>query len=734
MEVTGTVSEFFPGDTDTRNLPTTRIINPQITILSNNNPLPTPVLIGAGGRIPPSEIINTGFDLTNFDPTTDGIDFFESLESMRVTAQSALAIVGTNQFSEIFTVVDNGANASGISQRGTLNISPNDFNPEKVQVDEDSGVFNFNFPSVVAGAQLGNVTGVISYSFGNFEILPTEDFTPNITSSGLQPESSSLSPGPDQLTIAAYNVLNLDPKVENISLVDDQDEDEIDDDLGDGRFDAIAAQIVNNLNSPDIIGLQEVQDNDGAEITAVTAADVTLQTLIDRIVAAGGPTYAFIDNPEVLPIPDAVNTERPTGGQPGGNIRTAFLYNPARVSVGTVTALAMAEDSDNPGTPFFEARIPLAAEFIFNGNTFTVVNNHFSSKGGSAPILGVEQPFDQRQEEVAVNGGLDERQDQSAVVQTFVADLLSADSDANIAVIGDLNEFEFVSPVTALESVGLTNLINDLPPNERYSFIFQGNSQQLDHILVSNNLLGAAVDVVHVNSEFPATDSRASDHDPVLARVSVSSTAPTLNPGDVQIIGFQNRSGEAFSFVVWEPLAMGTQISFTDDSVGRNDQFQESELDVLIWEADQPIPAGTVVVIDAANGTADLGTVVQFPVGPFSLFGDQLFAFQGAKAIENLLFGLNFGNEGWLDQALLVTASRSFLPTSLDVENGNIDAGPISTQPSGQYLGDRQNAGTVAAYQDLISNNDGLPIPQNWEFSDDFFGFSLDSTDFNLGN
>ncbi len=380
IEITATVSEFFPGDTDTRNLPTTQLGSvDNITVISSGNPLPTPILIGAGGRIPPSEIINTGSDLTDFDPTTDGIDFFESLESMRVTAQSALAIAGTNQFGEIFTVVDNGTNASGISSRGTLNISPDDFNPEKVQVDEDSGLFNFSFPEVITGAQLGDVTGVIGYSFGNFEILPTEDFTPNITPSELQPESSSLSPGPDQLTIATYNVLNLDPKVEDVSLVDDQDEDEIDDDLGDGRFDAIASQIVNNLNSPDIIGLQEVQDNDGAEITAVTAADVTLQTLIDRIVAAGGPTYAFIDNPEVLPIPDAVNTERPTGGQPGGNIRTAFLYNPARVSVGTVTALADAEDTDNPGTPFFEARIPLAAEFTFNGNTFTIVNNHFSS-------------------------------------------------------------------------------------------------------------------------------------------------------------------------------------------------------------------------------------------------------------------------------------------------------------------------------------------------------------------
>lgn len=93
----------------------------------------------------------------------NGLDFFESLEAMRVTAQDPLAIAGTNGFGEIFTVVDNGANATGISEslrdsfalRGTLNISPDDFNPEKVQIDEDTGIFDFDFPNVDVGSAVG---------------------------------------------------------------------------------------------------------------------------------------------------------------------------------------------------------------------------------------------------------------------------------------------------------------------------------------------------------------------------------------------------------------------------------------------------------------------------------------------------------------------------------------------------------------------------------------------------
>ena len=68
-----------------------------------------------------------------------------------------------------------------------------------------------------------------------------------------------------------------------------------------------------------------------------------------------------------------------------------------------------------------------------------------SSKGGSAPILGTEQPFEARQEDVTVNGSLDERQAQAAAVNDYVEGVLAGDPAARIVVLGDMNEFEFVS-------------------------------------------------------------------------------------------------------------------------------------------------------------------------------------------------------------------------------------------------------------------------------------------------
>jgi predicted extracellular nuclease len=519
VQVSGVVSEFTPGGAATGNLSTTQITatNPSATTtLSTGNALPVAVVLG-GDRTPPTKVIDddqtTAYNVLQgggtFDPVADGLDFYESLEGMRVTIKDALAVSGTNRFGEIFTVANNGAGATGLSDRGTINIAPDDFNPERIQVQFDSGILPGFTQNVSVGAKLGHVTGVVGYNFGNFEVNVTETFTVAEPST-LTAEVTQLKPSSDELTIASYNVLNLDPN--------DSDGDT---DIADGRFAAIAQQIVNNLGTPDVIGLQEVQDNSGSVNDGTTSASVTLQTLVDAIAAAGGPTYQFIDNPFI-----GNNT---SGGQPSGNIRTAFLYNPDRVKLvdGSVKTIG----SQAPGEAFAGARLPLVADFEFNGQAVTVVNNHFSSKGGSSPLFGANQPSANLQEDPQVNGSLDERQAQAQAVKDYVDSLFADAPDANVAVVGDFNEFEFISPLTLLEQ-SLTNLTNTLSENERYSFIFDGNSQSLDHILVSDNLNSTAeFDIVHTNIEFFTTSATASDHDPLISRFKLDARV-MLNGGN----------------------------------------------------------------------------------------------------------------------------------------------------------------------------------------------------------
>src|SRR5262249_28811781 len=101
----------------------------------------------------------------------------------------------------------------------------------------------------------------------------------------------------------------------------------------------------------------------------------------------------------------------------------------------------------------------------------------------------------------------------------FVRSILAQDANANIVVLGDLNDFEFSAALTALKGSALHDLLETLPPGERYTYVFDGNSQALDHILLSMHLFTPVMwsyDVVHVNAEFAV---QASDHDPQVVRL-----------------------------------------------------------------------------------------------------------------------------------------------------------------------------------------------------------------------
>jgi hypothetical protein len=160
-----------------------------------------------------------------------------------------------------------------------------------------------------------------------------------------------------------------------------------------------------------------------------------------------------------------------------------------------------------------DTRKPLAGEFRLHGKKVFVIANHFSSKGGDEPLFGRFQP-PARPTEVA-------RHAQAESVNDFVDEILAADPHANVIVLGDINDFEFSQTVDLLESGVLTTLMDTLPKAERYSYVFEGNSQVLDQILVSSSLLDRfpiEYDPVHVNSEFA---DQASDHDPQVARLDL---------------------------------------------------------------------------------------------------------------------------------------------------------------------------------------------------------------------
>jgi predicted extracellular nuclease len=507
VTVSGRVQEFRPGCTPScppnssafANLTTTELVTPTV-VSAGPGPAIAPTVVGLGGRVPPSLVIDndsTGNveESSTFDPAQDGIDFHESLEGMAVQINNAVAVGPTNGFGEIPVVGDGGQLAGVRTARGGVVIRANDFNPERIILDD---VLRPTPDVDVRDGFTTSVRAVVDYNFGNFKYLVQDVLTP--VDGGLAREVTQAARR-HELVLGTFNVENLDPT--------DSPE----------KFAALAGLIVTNLRSPDLLAIEEIQDNTGPAPDPSTEANITWQLLISAIEAAGGPTY---DYRQIDPL---FNQD---GGEPGGNIRQGFLFRTDRglsfvdrpggdavtpnevVDTRHGAELLYSPGRINPTNSAFDnSRKPLAGEFLWQGRKFFAIANHFNSKGGDHPLFGRFQP-PVRVSEV-------QRHQQAAIVNDFVDDLLAADRNARVAVLGDINDFEFSETTAILEGGVLTSLFDTLPQRERYSYVFDGNSQVLDQILVSSRLLQRLeeYDSVHVNSEFHDQDS---DHDPQVAR------------------------------------------------------------------------------------------------------------------------------------------------------------------------------------------------------------------------
>jgi endonuclease/exonuclease/phosphatase family metal-dependent hydrolase len=482
--------------------------------VSRGNPLPAPLVITAttvpDTYVPPlpSGVTNVE-SITTLDPSRSTLEFWEAHEGMLVTVND-VRVVGPGQpeFGEIY--VTTKPNELRTPRGGTYIRSYAETPTGRLLVLP----VNRQVPAANVGDLLsGATTGPVDWStFGGYAVAATTVGT--YVDNHLQPTSATKQAA-DQLAIATYNVENLAPGD------------------ADTKYQRLGAGIVTNLASPDVVAVEEIQDNSGAVNDGTVQADQTLAKLTAAITAAGGPAYQWI---QINPV------DGQDGGQPGGNIRSVFLYNPARLTLapgtagGSLDPVAVSTGADgtatlnlNPGrvdptnAAWTSSRKPLAAEFVFQGRKVIVVANHFNSKGGDQSADGRFQPPN-RASEV-------QRTQQATVLNAFVKDVLAADPNANIVLAGDFNDYQFSGPVRTLTDNGatLTDLITTLPENQRYTYVFNGVSQVLDHIFVSKPVTDVQYEVVHNNSEFAG---QASDHDPQVVRIrpSVRQGTLTLDP------------------------------------------------------------------------------------------------------------------------------------------------------------------------------------------------------------
>lgn len=357
------------------------------------------------------------------DPTTYGLDFWQSLLGELVTVRNATQTTRPNKFGDVWVRGD--WKATGVNKQGGITMLEGDANPEAITIGSPLDGSQNPLDSKM-GDFVGDITGVVNYAFGTYRILPLTSIAVSKPSSAEFPPVAFTSAGTCQgITVGDYNCENLMPNSAHMPKVIDQ--------------------IITKLRTPDLLFLQEVQDNSGDANDGTTSANVTLATLANGIEAKSGVKYAWA---EVEPV------NNQDGGQPGGNIRCAYLYRPDVIQLykpnqgGSLDAAQVVKNADgmpeitlNPGridpknTAWDNSRKPLVAMWkVVKGTKkllFTI-NVHNTSKGGSTGLHGDVRP--------PLNKGVEKRTAQAEAAAVSLLSLVFVPVSLDTA--GSINSYK----------------------------------------------------------------------------------------------------------------------------------------------------------------------------------------------------------------------------------------------------------------------------------------------------
>jgi hypothetical protein len=385
----------------------------------------------------------------------------------------------------------------------------------------DNGAYLLD-PQVKVGDRIANLRGALDYELGIYCVqlnTPAQVTSTYLASITKEYTDKTDGAGPAEFRLSTFNLSNLfdtfdDPEKDDTVLSASEYQ---------RRLQKRAMTIHTTLMEPEILAVQEVEN------------EMVLKALVSRSELEHAYGYAWIDGPDPRGIDVALLfrldrvqiyetlayqgcTTLVDGLGPDGN---GDVHNPTNAITCDTNG-----DGRNDGNRLF-SRPPLvvhawvclsdcsSALLAAQGIDIWLLVNHFKSK--------IE---DSRTQEYT----LPRRIEQAEYVASLVNQLKWENSQANIVVLGDLNDFPASQPIQILEQSGLQNAIRGVVYQDRYTYLFQGISQVLDYGLFDVELPLACIQVElsHINADFPAVYSgvnetvyRSSDHDPVtfLARI-----------------------------------------------------------------------------------------------------------------------------------------------------------------------------------------------------------------------
>ncbi|TDD54058.1 ExeM/NucH family extracellular endonuclease, partial [Nonomuraea terrae] len=417
---------------------------------------------------------------------------FERYENMLVTFKDDLAaseIYNLGRFGEIL-LAEGGRLWQPTDREG---VDAEKDSRRSILLDDGSGVQNpARLPyhsegseTVRLGDEVEDLTGVLTYGFDVYRVEPTRP----VVFEAENPRPAAPRKVGGDVRVASLNTLNWFTTLDSRGATTAAERDRQ------------LAKLVSTILAldPDAAGLMEVERN----------ADVALNALVEALNAkAGAGTYKGITHPN--PGTDA--------------IQTALIYKPAKL-----TPVGAARSSSDP---IFN-RPPLVQTFRKadrkGGQSFTILVNHFKSKGctdADGPATGADA--DQGDGQSCYNA---KRVKQAEAVLDLIDNLRLK----NALVVGDINAYGEEDPIHAFERGGLTSLSKEfVPAKDRYSYVFEGLSGELDHVLADRKLAKrvTGATIWHINADegrfmdyntefnppylYGPGPYRSSDHDPLL--------------------------------------------------------------------------------------------------------------------------------------------------------------------------------------------------------------------------
>jgi predicted extracellular nuclease len=394
----------------------------------------------------------------------------------------------------------------------------NDSNPERIRV-ETTAQLGSQAIEVPALTELTNVVGVMHYGFRTYSILTDVNERPGVSSYIKQ---VNLPPvGARQFSVAGMNVENFFDDIDDPAIK----EDIVTTESFNKRMKKISLGVRNIMQSPDVIGVVEVENL------------AALKRLAEKINA----------DSEAAGKPNPKYEAYLVDGNDGRGIDSGFLVKSSRITVIETKQLGKEDKFDNKSVDeetFLNDRPPLMLRAsMMDEKTkqpfeFTVLVNHLKS------FLGYNDPK-------RMDGVRTKKRLQAEFLAKFVQQRQTANPQEKIILVGDFNAYQFndgivdvigtikgkpavkgevMNPSEDLVNPDMIDLVDLINAEQRYSYRYDGNGQVLDHILISNSLQNYIIGFgyARMNSDFPESyrvdDNRAerfSDHDAAVAYFSI---------------------------------------------------------------------------------------------------------------------------------------------------------------------------------------------------------------------